>query len=151
MAAPPAFTARRARPAAAGLAALLAALALAACGDSKEEKAQQSVCDARADISKEVDKLKGLTPATVSVDAVTSGLSAIREDLSKIGSAQGDLSDDRRQQVQSATKALSSQVQAIVRQVATSGGSGDAKSQLTAALQQFATASEQAFKPVDCS
>ena len=73
MAATPAFAARRARPAAAGVAALLAALALAACGDSKEEKAQQSVCDARADISKEVDKLKGLNACS---DAVANCCSA---------------------------------------------------------------------------
>ena len=53
---------------AAVLIALLAALALGACGESKEDKAKSTVCDARADISKEVDQLTGLTASTVTVD-----------------------------------------------------------------------------------
>ena len=43
---------------------LIAALALGACGESKEDKAKSTVCDARADIGKQVDKLKGLTITT---------------------------------------------------------------------------------------
>ena len=61
-----------------------AALALAACGESTQDKAQSQVCDARADIGKQVDDLKALTPATFTTDAVTKSLDAIRSDLSKM-------------------------------------------------------------------
>ena len=64
--------------------ALLACLAVGACGQSKQDKAKSTVCDARADISKQVDKLKGLTPSTVTIDGVQSSLKAISSDLSKI-------------------------------------------------------------------
>ena len=47
---------------------LVAALGLGACGESKQDKAKTSVCSAQSDIRKEVDKLKGLTPSTVTVE-----------------------------------------------------------------------------------
>ena len=46
-------------------------LALAACGESSEDKAKTTVCNARDDIGKQVADLKSLTPATVTKDAVT--------------------------------------------------------------------------------
>jgi len=125
------------------LIALLAALALSACGESKEDKAKSTVCDARADISKEVDQLTGLTASTVTVDGVQDSLKAITGNLSKIKDAQGDLSGDRRQQVQDATQAFTAQVQ--------STSLSDAKAQLTSALQQLGTAYKQSFARVDCS
>ncbi len=133
------------------LLALLACLAVGACGQSKQDKAKSTVCDARADIGKQVDTLKGLTASTVTVDAVQSSLKAISSDLSKIKDAQGDLSSDRRQQVQDATKTFASQVQSIAGSIGTSTSLSQAKSQLTSALQQLATAYKQSFAGVDCS
>jgi hypothetical protein len=133
------------------LIALLAALALGACGESKEDKAKSTVCDARADISKEVDQLTGLTISTVTVDGVQNSLNAIRSSLSKISDAQGDLSGDRRQQVQDATKTFTSQVQSIAASVVKSTSLSDAKAQLTSALQQLGAAYKQSFARVDCS
>jgi uncharacterized protein YjbJ (UPF0337 family) len=133
------------------LLALVAALALGACGESKEDKAKSAVCDARADISKQVDKLKGLTVSTVTIDGVQESLKAIRSDLSKIKDAQGDLSSDRRQQVEDANKAFTSQVQSIVGSVGKSTSLSDAKAQLTSAVQDLAAAYQQSFARVDCS
>jgi hypothetical protein len=133
------------------LIALLAALALGACGESKEDKAKSTVCDARADISKEVNSLTSLTASTVTVDGVQSSLKAIRSNLSKIKDAQGDLSGNRRQQVQDATKTFTSQVQSIAGSVVKSTSLSDAKAQLTSALQQLGTAYKQSFARVDCS
>src|SRR5215207_4956893 len=116
------------------LLAVLAALGLGACGESKQDKAMTTVCDARADISKQVDQLKGIS-----------------SDLSKIKDAQGDLSGDRRQQVEDATKTFTSQVQSIAGSVGKSTSLSDAKAQLTSALQQLAAAYEQSFARVDCS
>jgi hypothetical protein len=128
------------------------AVALASCGgDSKAEKAQKTVCDARADISKQVDQLKSMTVATVSTDAVSQSLSAIGSDVSKIKSAQSDLSDERRQQVESANQQFANQVRAIAKQIATTKSAADAKTALTTALQQLAGAYKQTFAKVDCS
>ena len=133
------------------LIALLAALALGACGQSKEDKAKSTVCDARADIGKQVDQLKGLTVSTVTLDGVQSSLKSINSDLSKIKDAQGDLSGDRRQQVQDATKTFTSQVQNIAGSIGKSTSLSDAKAQLTSALQQLGDAYKQSFARVDCS
>jgi hypothetical protein len=130
---------------------LIAALALGACGESKEDKAKSTVCDARADIGKQVDKLKGLTITTASASAAQESLKAINSDLSKITDAQGDLSDDRRQQVETANKAFTSQLQSIAAGLGSSTSLSDAKSQLSSALQQLATAYKTSFARVDCS
>ena len=133
------------------LLALVAALGLGACGESKQDKAKATVCDARADISKQVDQLKGLTISTVTIDGVQKSLKAISSDLSKIKDAQGDLSGDRRQQVQDATKTFTSQLQSIAGSVVKSTSLSDAKAQLTSALQQLGDAYKQSFARVDCS
>ena len=131
--------------------AALAVLGLSACGESKQDKAKSSVCSARSDISKQVDQLKGLTASTVTVDAVQNSLKAISSDLSKIKDAQGDLSADRRKQVQDATKTFTSQVQSIAGSVGKSTSLSDAKAQLTSALHQLGAAYQQSFARVDCS
>ena len=62
----------------------------------QSEKAQNKVCDAKADIGKQVNELAGLTAATVTKDAVTQHLNAIKTDLKDISDAQSDLSSNRR-------------------------------------------------------
>ncbi|HVD58697.1 MAG TPA: hypothetical protein VNC17_17785, partial [Thermoleophilaceae bacterium] len=78
----------------------MVALALGACGESDEEKAQNTVCDAKDDIAKQLDELGSLTPATVTTDAVTENLDAIETDLNDIADAQSDLSSDRRSEAE---------------------------------------------------
>ena len=128
----------------------LLGVALGACGESKEDKAKSAVCDARADISKQVDQLKGLTVSTVTVDGVQKSLKAINSDLSKIKDAQGDLDGDRRQQVEDATKTFTSELQSIAGSVGKSTSLSEAKAQLTSALQQLGDAYKQSFAKVDC-
>ena len=94
-----------------------AGLALAACGQSAEDNAQAQVCDARADIQKQVDELRGLTITTASVDGVKSNLNAIKADLGKIKDAQGRLSDDRRPEVQSALNELADSYRQTLGQI----------------------------------
>jgi Tfp pilus assembly protein PilP len=130
---------------------LVLVLALGACGESSEDKAQTAVCDARADIRKQVDTLTSLTAATVTTDAVKQSLDAIKKDLSDISSAQADLSGDRRSEVEAATKAFTSSVKGITSELLTSISASDAKSALVTALQQLKTSYESAFEPVDCS
>jgi uncharacterized protein YjbJ (UPF0337 family) len=133
------------------LLSVVAALAVGACGESKEDKAKNTVCSARADISKQVDQLKSLTISTATADDVQQSVKAITSNLSKIKDAQGDLSDDRRQQVEAATKTFTSQVQSILGSLGKTTSLSDAKSQLTAATQELATAYQQSFARIDCS
>jgi hypothetical protein len=102
---------------------ILAALALAvgACGESDEEKAMNTVCDARDDMAKQVD-----------------------------AGAQGNLSDDRRSEVEAATKQFTDSVKTVVSDLGTSLSASDAKAQLANALQRLGTSYQQTFAPVDC-
>src|SRR4051794_21944684 len=97
-------------------AAVVLALALGACGESAQEKAQTKVCDAKTDIGKQVDELKGLTPATVTKDGVVQNLDAIKNDLKDIADAQPDLSSARRSEVETATKTFTSSLRSIASQ-----------------------------------
>jgi hypothetical protein len=130
---------------------LVAAIAVAACGgQSKEDKAKSQVCDARADVRKQVDQLKGLTLQTATIDGVKANLTAIRNDLGKISSAQSDLSDSRRQQVQSANKAFTDQVRATVQNVGRSLSLADAKTQIQGAVSDLAASYQQTLGRIDC-
>ena len=89
---------------------VLAMLFLAACGESKSEKAMADVCDARDDIATQVDHLKGLTLTTATGDEVRSGVQAIQNDLSKIRDARGDLTEEQRKDVEAANDAFAGTV-----------------------------------------
>jgi hypothetical protein len=132
------------------LAVVMLVFALGACGESDQEKAQSKVCDARDDIAKQVDELKGLTAATVTSDGVTQNLDAIKSDLKDISDAQSDLSSDRRSEAEAATKAFSSSVQETASQVGSSLSAADAKAQVVTALNQLAASYQKAFAPLKC-
>jgi uncharacterized protein YjbJ (UPF0337 family) len=131
--------------------ALCVALAFAACGTSNEDKAMDSVCSARADIAKQVDKLGGLTLSTATLQDVQQSLTAISSDLSKIKDAQGDLKGDRQKQVQQANDQFTSKVKDVAGTIGRSLSASNAKSQLASAAQQLEQAYRQALKPIDCS
>ena len=133
------------------LAVVMLVFALGACGESDEEKAQNTVCDARDDINKQVNELKSLTPATVTTDAVKQNLSAIETDLKDIADAQSDLSSDRRSEVEAANKAFESSVEGIVSQLGSSLSAADAKAQVVTALDQLAATYQKAFAPLNCN
>ena len=130
---------------------VLAAGALSACGESKEDKAKSKVCDARDDIGKQVDKLSGLTISTATLDQVTSSLNAIKQDLSDIADAQGDLSDQKKKDVQAANEAFKATVSQIASSVGKSLALQDAGAQAKQALQELASTYQSTFGKIDCS
>lgn len=132
---------------------LLAATAvgLTACGESSQDKAKSQVCDARADISKQVNELKGLTLATATVDGVKKNVQAIQDDLGKITDAQGDLNADRKKQVQAANQAFTEQVKSIASSVGSSLSLSEAGTQLKTVTTQLATSYQQTLGKIDCS
>jgi Tfp pilus assembly protein PilP len=129
----------------------VAVLAVSACGESKADKAKSQVCDARADIQKQVDTLSGMTLATASVDGVKSSLKAIQSDLGKIKDAQGDLNGERKQQVQQANQQFESQLNSIVQSVGTNLSLSEAGTKLKDATTQLASSYKQTLGKVDCS
>ncbi len=130
---------------------LLLGTLLGACGESDEEQAQDAVCDARAGIKEQVDKLSGLTLDTATVAKVGDSLNAIRDDLEQIAEAQGDLNDERKQEVESANKEFTSQLQSIGKNLGSSLSVSGATEQFQVALTQLADAYRQSFAAVDCS
>ncbi|HEU4975781.1 MAG TPA: hypothetical protein VFT50_11870 [Baekduia sp.] len=131
---------------------LLVTFALGACGgQSKQEKATSQVCDARDSIAKQVDTLKGLTLSTATTDQVRTSLTTIRDDLQQIASAQGNLNDQRKAQVQQANTAFKSQLKDITSTLGSSTSLQQAKSKLQTALQQLAASYQKTFAKVDCS
>jgi hypothetical protein len=130
--------------------ALLAALALAACGESQEDQARDQVCDARADIDRQVKTLQGLTPSTVTVDAVRESVEAITNDLDEIRDAQGDLGEERRKEVEAATDEFAAEVGEVGSTILRSTSVDEARSQLGAAADQLAESYRTTLGAVDC-
>jgi hypothetical protein len=129
----------------------LLGILLGACGESDEEQAQDAVCDSRASIQKQVDELSGLTLETATAASVGDSLNAIRDDLEQIAEAQGDLNNERKQQVESANSEFTSQLQSIAKDLSSSVSVSGAKEQFQAAVKQLADAYRQSFAGVDCS
>ena len=133
-------------------AVLIAVIAAAAgCGgDSAEEKAQASVCEARAGISEEVDKLQGMTLGTATTSEIKNGLTAIRDDLATIDKAQADLNDERKSELRKANDAFETQVRELASSLGTTTSLSDAKTQLGDALDQLAATYEDTLATFDC-
>jgi DNA repair exonuclease SbcCD ATPase subunit len=129
---------------------LVTALVVAGCGESKQEKAQKQVCSARADINKQVNELKSLTPTTATIDGVRQNVNQIQDDLKDIASAQGTLNDKRKAQVKAATDQFTTQLQSIVQQAVQSLSLADAKTQLQSAVSDLATAYSNSLGKIDC-
>ena len=129
---------------------LLVAVVAAGCGESDEEKAQNEVCDARDDIQTQIDDLSNITLSTTTVDAVEAGLSAMQDDVQDIADAQGDLNEERKQQVQSANKQFRSQLDSIASGLTSDLSLSGAQQKLKDATQQLATSYRETFATIDC-
>jgi outer membrane murein-binding lipoprotein Lpp len=133
------------------VASLLGVLVLAGCGESSAEKAKAQVCSARSDISKQAKALSELTLSTSIVTQAKEGLGAIGNDLKKIKDAQPDLEPARRQQIETATHTLESQVSSIITGLVSNPSLSNAEKQLKSSLTQYAKSFEQALAPINCS
>jgi SMC interacting uncharacterized protein involved in chromosome segregation len=129
---------------------LLVAGTAIGCGESDEEKAQNDVCDARADIQQRVDNLSSLTLSTATVESVQEDLQGIQDDLKKITDAQGDLNDERKQEVEAANKEFTSQLDAIASDLGSNLSLSGAEAKLRTAADQLASSYRQTFAKVNC-
>jgi uncharacterized phage infection (PIP) family protein YhgE len=133
------------------LALLLSALAFAACGESAEEKATAQVCDARADISKQIATLTSLTISTSAIDEAKAGVEAIGKDLTKIKDAQSDLAPSRKEQVETATQTFQKQLSSTLSGITSGLSLSNAEKQLKSALSQLGESYKQTLAPISCS
>jgi predicted nucleic acid-binding Zn-ribbon protein len=132
------------------LASLFAALPVA-CGESEEEKAQDRVCDARADIEKRVDNLADLTITSASIDKVTNNLKAIRDDLEQIAAEREDLAPEQQDAVDQAAESFQTELETAAKDVVSGAASGEeAGARIGSALDDLAKSFREAYGPVDC-
>lgn len=135
---------------ASAIAVLFSVLALAACGQSSQEKAKAQVCEARADISKQISTLSTLTVSPSSVTQAKTSLEAIAADLKKIKGAQANLDPARKQQVQAATSTFETQLSSIVSSFTSSLSLTNAETQVRAAVTQLTNSYKQTLAPISC-
>jgi hypothetical protein len=117
---------------------------------SPQDQAASDVCAARADIQTQVDTLSTVGTGDATRNDLTSALAAIGTNLEKIKAAQANLTPERKQQVQDATAAFGTQLQAVVRQAVAARSKDDAKAQATDAAASLKTAVTESLQPIDC-
>jgi hypothetical protein len=139
-----------ARALAACIAGLLAVGALGACGKSKEEKAQNQVCDARADIQTQINTLKGLPVASSSLPRAQDALNSIAQDLKLMADVQSDLKGSRKEQIQAANKTFTQEIKSAASAALSAGASGDLGAAIGSAAKGLASAYSKALAPIDC-
>jgi hypothetical protein len=143
---------RRMRRPGVGLCAVRAlAVPLAGCGESKEAKAEKTVCAARAEIETKVTALKAITPSVATLPQYKTDLTAIAENLKKITTASKELAPSRRKTVEQATDTFETEVSAVASNLASSLSVSNAETELKKAVQQLATSYTQALAPLQCS
>jgi phosphoglycerate-specific signal transduction histidine kinase len=135
----------------ASLLLVLAAAALAACGQSKADKARDQVCEARDSIAHQVESLQELTLTTATTEKVQDSLQAIQSDLKTISSASDDLSAERKKDVQAANDEFTAKMAQIGQDFGSSVSIEGAATQAKAALQQLADSYRSTFGQLDCS
>jgi hypothetical protein len=129
----------------------ISVVALASCGgESDAERAQNDVCDARSEIQKEIQALGSTDVETATVDGIRQRLDAINVQIGKIRDARGDLSDDRRQEVESAISAFGSQVKAAVDNLGKGGSLEQALTDFQNSLVGLRDSFQKSLAPIDC-
>src|SRR2546429_7550206 len=103
----------------------LAAIALGGCGESKQDKAKKTVCEAKADIKTQVQHLSAITPSSAALTEVKNDLTKIGDDLNKIKDAQPDLSPARKQEVEKATQEFATAASSNLSSILTSLSKGE--------------------------
>jgi hypothetical protein len=134
-------------------------LALAACGESSQEKARKQVCAASSEISKQIAKLEALPINTSFPGEAVTSLEAIAKSLKEVKSAAPDLEPARKEEVEAGTKAFLTQIGTITASLAvTAIKSGNSEAALKAAEPKIKAAEsqltadyKQAFAALKCS
>jgi hypothetical protein len=138
---------------------LVTPLALAACGESSQEKARKQVCAASSEVSKQIATLEALPINTSFPSAAVTSLEAIAKSLKEVKSAAPNLEPARKEEVEAGTKAFLTQIATVTASLAaTAIKSGTSEAALKAAEPQIKAAEnqltadyKQAFAALKCS
>jgi hypothetical protein len=133
-----------------GAVSLVLVFGLAACGESKEEKAEKSICSARSDINGKVNQLQSLTPSTAAITEARDDVTAIANDLTKIVESSKELSPEAKANVQREVTAFKTQLAEGIANIAKGGSATSVAEQLHAALNAIATAYKQDLAQIKC-
>ena len=91
-----------------------------------------------------------VTPATATTDAVSGAVDAIKSDLKQISDAQGDLNDERKQEVESANQEFSAQLETVAADLGSSLSASGAKAAVQSAGKELASSYQQTFAAIEC-
>lgn len=133
------------------LALALTAVVVGGCGESKQDKAKDTVCNSVTAINGSINSLKTLNAQTATVDGIKSEVTTIQDNLTRIKDAEKDLAADRKAQVSAGVTQFSAQLQSIGQGLTSNLTPASAKQQVTAAATQLDAAFTAALKPIDCS
>jgi len=128
-----------------------AAIGLYGCGESKEDKAEKSVCSARTEIKEKVTSLQSLAPTTASISQIKTDVNGIVESLKKIRDALPDLTAPRKEEVTKATEQFAKEASEAVGSLKSGGSISSVETQLRSALTGLQSAYNTALAPIKCS
>ncbi len=138
---------------------LLAPVALAACGESSEEKATAQVCSSTKAIQAELSKLSGLSISTKAPEEIKAAATAMGKEVAKIKESTGNLAAASKAPVQTAQTALQAELAGLAKTlVSTARSSGNIEAVLKQSEPQVKTAIagltasyKQAYESLKCS
>jgi chromosome segregation ATPase len=140
------------------LAIAMAGAAVAACGDSAdedaapqaEEDAMAQVCSARNGIGEEVEQLSSMTVTTATTEEISSSVQSIRDDLTTLAQARGELSEERRAEVDEANEAFAAEVRQIAGTLLKSTSLEEGRAELEEALASLEESYRDSLGTIDC-
>jgi hypothetical protein len=138
--------------------AIVLAGALAGCGDSAEdeaappaeEDAMAQVCSARDGIGEEVEQLSSMTVTTATTEEISSSVQSIRDDLTTLAQARGELSEERRAEVDEANQAFAAEVRQIAGTLLKSTSLEEGRAELEQALDSLEESYRDSLGAIDC-
>ncbi len=135
----------------AAIASLLLTFGLAGCGESKEEKAEKSICASRKVIDEKVEHLKTLSPSTQALTELRESGKVIAEELKKMVASSKELGSTHQQEIQNAVSAFERSSAEAFAALAKGGSATQLQTELKGALEGFATAYKTALANIKCS
>jgi hypothetical protein len=127
-------------------------VSLASCGgESDEERAQNRVCDARADVQRQLNELENLSVTTATLDGIERRITAIKDGVATIRDAAGDLAEQRRSQIQASSATFGSQVQSILDDLGKGGSLKRGLTELQNSLIQLRDSYQNNLAAIDCA
>lgn len=109
------------------------------------------VCDAARGDPAAGRRPEGQALSAETPDKVQDAFASIGDDVQNIKDAQGELNDERKQQVQAAVESFESQVRSVSSELGSDLSRENAKTQLKSATTELSDGLRKAFQPVDCS